>query len=52
MDLAQISIICECEDTKTPLSKPITINNPIKEVRFDTSIESEFKVKLRTDNQG
>lgn len=27
LDGALISIICECEDTKTPLSNPIWIDN-------------------------
>ena len=46
MNEAKISVICECEDTKTPLSKPIKIVNPIAEIRFDTSIETDMKFKL------
>lgn len=52
MHTSKISIICECEDTKTPLSRPITILNWVKEIWFDSSINDEYRFKLKEDLDG
>ncbi len=51
-DQSIVSIFCESNGIKTPLSIPITVKNELSEIRYLSDISGNYEVAFNTDLEG
>jgi hypothetical protein len=52
IDTSAVSIVCELNGVKTPLSNTIIVRNKLSEVQFISDISEERSIEFRHDENG